>query len=425
MKESLKRNYIMMKEMVDEEIEYLPYVLGTRPNNNKINLEQYISIAKKMGLKRIEEIHHFDNIDISVFSAEHAKKNENVISYNSGKGLEKNQAQMSAVMEFIERKSATEHQPTRINMSYYDLDKDLAIEPASLSTHFAEYVSNSNTINWFPVIRLNDGKNFLCPTIAVLFDYYDDVPLFYNNSNGLASGLNFSSAIVQGIYEVVERDGLSAAFATKNYYDLDMNTVDGNICKELINQFNYNGIEVNIKYVKNEFDMPCFIVTGNDKKQKSSLFLCGGFGCHSDKEIALLRAMTELEQTRRVIYENKREDIKYMRPNHNDKMDYDRILRKNKDWYSYDKNKSISFSDITSKQFKTVAEELSWQIEQLKKSNYEIFVANLSSKGIDSIPVVRVIIPGLENWYHDTERIGKRLFKTIHTSKRSIQVSEK
>ena len=31
------------------------------------------------------------------------------------------------------------------------------------------------------------------------------------------------------------------------------------------------------------------------------------------------------------------------------------------------------------------------------------------------IPVVRVIIPGMENWYHDKKRIGKRLYKAIYT----------
>lgn len=30
------------------------------------------------------------------------------------------------------------------------------------------------------------------------------------------------------------------------------------------------------------------------------------------------------------------------------------------------------------------------------------------------IPVVRVINPGMENWYHDKKRIGKRLYKAIY-----------
>lgn len=36
-----------------------------------------------------------------------------------------NWAQMSAIMEFIERKSATELQPTGVNKTYFELDRSL------------------------------------------------------------------------------------------------------------------------------------------------------------------------------------------------------------------------------------------------------------------------------------------------------------
>lgn len=36
-----------------------------------------------------------------------------------------NRAQMSAITEFIERKSATELQPTGVNKTYFELDRSL------------------------------------------------------------------------------------------------------------------------------------------------------------------------------------------------------------------------------------------------------------------------------------------------------------
>lgn len=104
---------------------YIRYELGTRPINNLDNAERCFSIAKEIGLGNIEEIVRFDNIRIYVFSAAHAPKNERVISYNSGKGVTKDRAQMSAIMEFIERKSATELQPTGANKTYFELDRSL------------------------------------------------------------------------------------------------------------------------------------------------------------------------------------------------------------------------------------------------------------------------------------------------------------
>ena len=50
----------------------------------KESLDYAFKIAKALGLKKVEEIENFDNIDVFVYSSEDSVKNSNVISYNSG-----------------------------------------------------------------------------------------------------------------------------------------------------------------------------------------------------------------------------------------------------------------------------------------------------------------------------------------------------
>ena len=77
------RNIDMINNLVREDVNYCHYGSGTRPVA-KESLDYAFKIAKALGLKKVEEIENFDNIDVFVYSSEDSVKNSNVISYNSG-----------------------------------------------------------------------------------------------------------------------------------------------------------------------------------------------------------------------------------------------------------------------------------------------------------------------------------------------------
>lgn len=396
--------------------------LETKRIKTSNELNMIISYAHKIGMKDLYNITQLDNINIPVFSVKHDKIKTNIINYNSGKGTTEFKAKVSAVMEYIERKSSISINQSNTTfkfneLKYYDIDS--VINPSDLITHFPSFIAEDININWFPVVDIVTGEHKLCPTIAVLYNYFDSKNIFINNTNGLAAGTSYCEAIIHGIYEVVERDSLSIAFAGGEFKYVDKNKIPNEICKTLIQEYENNDIEICIIYFKNDFNMPCFIVTGNDKKNKSPFLLSGGFGCHSNKDVALTRALTELEQTRKVIIEAKREDICYMRPNGNTLEEYNRILKIYNKWYHTDGNNLIDYCNIESNTFNSSINELSWQTKQLNKIGFKIYAANLTLFRHDlQIPVVRVIIPGLENWYKDKKRIGLRvasqsLFSTL------------
>lgn len=409
----INKNLFMLNDIINSTGD----IISNDAGSHSTDLEQLLTIAKKVAqkldLSECVDISALDNIHIPVYSITCKDKSTLTINYNNGKGITKKQAMASAYMEYIERQSSRRQPPTNLTSSYYDLCKKVnsfIVRPSDLITTYTSYIADTLPLNWTVAVNLLDFRTVLLPTISVLYPYNGDaIPLFKNNTNGLASGTTFLEAIVQGIYEVIERDCASIAMSTDTYRNVDINSIDSPKCQTLIKEFQNNSIDIYIKDISNELGIPCFSVSGDDLKNKNSLLLCGGHGCHSSKEIALIRALTEMEQARKTILYGKREDIKFMRPSTNPADDYIRIKRKYKNWFS--NSNSESYKNINTFHFENLKEELNWLISNITSLGFSIFAVNLST--FSEIPVVRVIIPGLENWNENHERIGQRIYSTL------------
>lgn len=420
----ISKNISMLSNLINAPFHYVSNDSGSRSENLSNLLVRAESVAKQLGMEEIVDISKMDETKIPVFSITGNKKSDIIINYNNGKGLTIDQARASAYMEFIERKSAGAHRPTLLTDSYYNLEKlynEKVVQPSSIITYYPSYVVDSEKINWFPAIDITNSTFALLPTISILFPYTgDDCVLFRNNTNGLASGSTFYEAILQGIYEVIERDCSSIAIGTGKFQDVSIDSIKNEKCRSIIDEFEKNNIKVYIKNITNDLGIPCFLVTGDDTIRNNSLLLCGGHGCHSSKDIALLRALTEMAQTRKTILYGKREDIRSMRPNADDPNDYMNVKMRNISWYSNSTNQQ-SFKDISEYYFDNIREELNWIIKKIKGLGFSIFVSNLAPDNVDDpLPVVRVVIPGLENRNEDKKRIGYRLYRALKATKTDI-----
>jgi ribosomal protein S12 methylthiotransferase accessory factor len=90
------------------------------------------------------------------------------------------------------------------------------------------------------------------------------------------------------------------------------------------------------------------------------------------------------------------------------KAGYERMKRINKHWFS-DSHKLIDISRIKDKSKPTFKEDIETCVNILKKNGFDkIYYTNLTRREIE-IPVARVIIPGMEVYSVDMERMGKRL----------------
>lgn len=410
----IRNNLIILNALVNEDFEYVTNLSGSRSRNCDDIVDNVFQIAKKMGLEELVDLSEMDKTNIPVFSA---RNGSNQFHHNYGKGITYLQAKISALMEFIERMSADGHKPTSINGKYIDIIEQYNIEivkPSTLITNYVEYVADSTEINWMPALNITNFNCALIPTISTLFPYTGDKILLYqNNTNGLSAGSTYQEAILQGIYEVLERDIISFGLATGEMVDVNLDSIESDLVLNIIHELKRNGINVYIKYIPNEFNIPCFIVTGDDIKSKTPSLLCGGYGCHSKKEIALIRGLTELIQSRKSLLYGKRADIIPFKTDESEEKEYNASKLRKKVLFEHQESQ-LEYNNILECRFTNLKEELAYLIELLNKNKMNIYVVNLTKDEIkNALPVVRIIIPGLENWYDTRERIGRRLYEKL------------
>jgi oxazoline/thiazoline synthase len=233
-----------------------------------------------------------------------------------GKGSTAEQGEASALMEAIERYSGVfQGDEIRAARRFADFAAGDAIPPnnvllfsdAQYRQHTASAGSNeqappplfdpSAKIEWSPVWSLRDER-FRCLPTSLLYFFHGGPGSyrFHADSNGCAAGNTIEEAIVQGFLELVERD----AYAIWWYNRLqrpavDLGRFDDPYIHDLKRQLADIGREVWVLDVTSDLGIPCFVTIAH-WKENSQEFIDFGSGAHFDPRIALLRAMTELNQ---------------------------------------------------------------------------------------------------------------------------------
>jgi ribosomal protein S12 methylthiotransferase accessory factor len=216
------------------------------------------------------------------------------------------------------------------------------------------------------------------------------------SSNGLASGNHLLEAIGHGVYELVERDATTLwhLSATQQATRLRLTTVDDPACREVQERYERADIAVAVWETTTDIGIAAFQCTVLDRSTSPLRRLCAatGMGCHPAREIALLRALTEAAQTRLTIIAGAREEAGlgfYEQARSPD------LLRHMRERMAAEAP-SRSFSDVPTFAGETIDGDVAASIERLLAVGIEqVIVVDLSLEDF-GIPVVRVVIPGLE-----------------------------
>jgi ribosomal protein S12 methylthiotransferase accessory factor len=164
-------------------------------------------------------------------------------------------------------------------------------------------------------------------------------------------------------------------------------------------------VDVLVRDITSDIGIPTMAAVADDTLLKDPLLLTIGIGTHTSARIAVMRALTEVAQSRLTQIHGAREDttIADMRK----KMGYERTKRINGYWFK-DRG-TVDYSEVCSTDtddFKTDIEHI---IASLKKQGMDrVIVVDLTREEI-GVPVVRVIVPGLEVFAMDMERRGERV----------------
>lgn len=251
------------------------------------------------------------------------RPNSRLLSTSQGKGVTRELADVSAIMESIENFHAERLPPADVTTSAADLVRSgtLFVDPVSLGQWRQSLYDPNEPIGWITAKRLNDGKPILVPraflslhaaerrteiaTLALLV-----------TSNGLASGNTREEAIVHGLYELIERQSvfeyrnvLSREERLERAVDLESFRSAPHIA-QLLDLFEEGGLDVWARAIHGPLGVPAYGAIVGEKlglRAKRKEFV--GYGAHYIPEVALSRAMTEAVQSRVTAIAGSRDDI--------------------------------------------------------------------------------------------------------------------
>ena len=130
-----------------------------------------------------------------------------------------------------------------------------------------------------------------------------------------------------------------------------------------------------------------------------------GVGTHLNPEIAAIRALTEVAQSRTTHKHGLKVNAELQKKTR--EMGYEKVKEANALWYR-DSSKSIRLSEMKDEATDYVLDDIELVLGKIMDAGFDrVIIADLTRPEID-VPTVRAIIPGMEVSTMDSEREGLR-----------------
>lgn len=356
------------------------------------------------GITRVADITNLDRIGIPVFSCIRPTAEDGAITIYNGKGATVEESKISAIMEGIERYCAEVHDRIIERGYYHELfgrgrivdPNDLILPPEADPNQILPWVGGFDIANDEPV---------LVPAQVVFHPLSQKYrPLFRTGTNGLASGNTMEEAIFHALAEVIERDAWSLVEASRNSGPEVVN-IDDPLINGTQKKFTDAKVEVTIRDITSDIGIPTMAAVADDVLLKDPMLLTMGMGTHTSARIAVMRALTEVAQSRLTQIHGAREDTTVAQVRK--RLGYDRTKRMNAYWFK--DNGEVDYRTIPSCDSDDFVKDIHLMIKNLNKQGLDrVIVVDLTRDEI-GIPVVRVVVPGLESYAMDPERRGERV----------------
>ncbi|MGH6813137.1 MAG: TOMM precursor leader peptide-binding protein [Methylocella sp.] len=329
-----------------------------------------------------------------------------------GKGSTAEQGEASALMEAIERYSGIfQGDEIRVTRRFTDFPSGDAIPPNDVllfsdaqnrgglaptpgsddSPMSPTLFDRSAEIEWSPVWSLRD-KCFRYLPASLLYFFYRGPAPFLADSNGCAAGNTLEEAIVQGFLELVERD----AYAIWWYNRLqrpavDLGQFDDSYVRDLQSQLAETGRRLWVLDVTSDLGIPTFVAVTH-WMQNGHENIEFGSGAHFDAPIALLRALTELNQFM---------SLGLMGGGTGEKSSLDGttpLRLRDHPFLTPGNNPAVELGSGSKFGRLDTREQVTACVRVAKRERLDFLVLNQTRPDIE-VPVVRVIVPGLRHFY--------------------------
>jgi len=366
-----------------------------------VTLVRARELMRPLGITRIADVTGLDRIGVPVVTV--CRPNSRSLSVSQGKGLTLEAAQASGLMESIECFHAEHVTAPLLLGSYSDLRATRRMaQVAGLPRLAGSAFHDDLPLLWMAGVDMVSGEQILAPYEAVHLDLRLPLPTgsgaFLMSSNGLASGNHLLEAISHAVCELVERDANTlwhvGGGRTRASRRVSLASVDDRPCRTVLDRFEDAGIAVAIWETTSDVGIPGFLATivereGTGERPMSPV---SGSGCHPRRGVALLRALTEAAQGRLTIISGARDDLTANRFEPADATADGARIRE----LALNDEAARSFRDAPDVRHPDFDADVQWELSRLIERGLDQVVAvNLTRPDL-GVPVVRVIIPGLE-----------------------------
>lgn len=367
-------------------------------------LRDYWRFAPLMGITRIANITGLDNIGLPVYAC--MRPNSRSLSVSQGKGLDSDSAKASAFMESVEHWHGERVELAGRNESYSSLHRE---NEGGVVDVFALPLAKGARPQAHLPLWWNSGWDILTnrpiwvPFETVSTNFVSGIgrSTFFASSNGLASGNHLLEAVLHGLLEVIERDS-HARWSSKSDEEvratsIDLATVDDPVCLGVLELLERAKVHARV------FDMTCdlgipayFCMLHEHHDQWRPLGAASGLGCSVSPEIALLRALTESVQSRTTMIAGSRDDMFYRAYSEfvsvRGSKAIDNVAEQTPGRMSFSARKSLATT--------TFDGDIAILCDALRRGGVENVIAVDLTKSAIGIPVVKLIVPGMENRAH-------------------------
>jgi ribosomal protein S12 methylthiotransferase accessory factor len=329
-----------------------------------------------------------------------------------GKGSNAEQGEASALMEAMERYSGIfQGDEIRGTRRFTDFPSGDAIapndvmlfsdaqygqDPASITNPIEARTlpalfDRSARIDWSPVWSLRDQRFRYLPT-SLLYFFYRGPGAINADSNGCAAGNTLAEAIVQGFLELVERDSYAIWWYNRSQRTgVDLDAIEDSYIRDLRTMLAENGRRLWVIDITSDLGIPSYVAMAHwvDNGNENVEF---GSGSHFDSRIALLRAITELNQFL---------SIGLMGGGDGDKSSLDGTTPLRLQEHPYltpngappvQPGSGSAFSRLDTR------EQVAACVNVARKAGLDFLVLDQTRPDI-GVPVARVIVPGMRHFY--------------------------
>ncbi len=389
------------------------YLVGThRMVSPTETLGRVRPLMPAMGITRIANVTGLDRIGIPVVMV--CRPNSRSIAVSQGKGLDLDAAKASGLMEAVEIYHAERIDlPLKLG-SYKDLaGKHRVVDVESLPHVAGDRYRPDLAMLWIEGVNLLDDRPIWLPYETVHANFTLPYPpgsgCFPASTNGLASGNHPVEAVVHGICEVIERDATTLwnhlSVAARRRRRIDLETVEDATCREVLERLEQAQMAVAVWETTSDIGIPSFYSLIVDQRRDEG-HLGAGAGCHPNKTVALLRAVTEAVQVRNTYITGSRDDLtaaEYTAAGLSDKLRGASAMMAGN-------APSRDFRRIVGQDARCFEDDVEWLLERLRAVGVGQVVLVDLTKPEFRIPVVRIVIPGLEGPDDDDDYVpGQRV----------------